>query len=497
MEHGQAPLLFIVLPNTVLVYNNLQPPKSGSGTLDALDSQAGLIEELEIFSKLEEQREAIRNYERAELETGNFWRRNISIFKTDNNVFRTLLKNLDHMRLRLKESGLSDDIVHSILIRSIFVKYLEDRRDKQNHGVFPDNFFQQFLRGATTFSDLLSEKKATFDFFRYLHDKFNGDIFVFEKDEESKVSKEHLKLLQSMLRGEDVESHQAVLWPLYSFDVIPIELISSIYEQFFRAGSGKEVLPRGIHYTPYHLVAFLMEEVLPFSDANLDVRILDPACGSGIFLVEGYRRLVGRLMKSNGYKTPRAAELIRILKDNVFGVDRVEKAIRVAALSLYLTICDYLEPKTIWEEVTFEPLLNSNLFVDDFFNDKAAFAAEKFDLIIGNPPWVSALSEDAEKYLASKNLKVGDKQVCQAFLWKVADICKPDGQVCMIVSSKALLFNRSSHNSRFRKDFFSRYSVRTIFNFSALRNTLFSHAVGAGAAVIFSRKAPSEDETIT
>lgn len=66
----------------------------------------------------------------------------------------------------------------------------------------------------------------------------------------------------------------------------------------------------------------------------------------------------------------------------------------------------------------------------------------------------------------------------------------------MIVSSKALLFNRSSRNSQFREDFFSKYNIKSIFNFSALRHSLFSHAVGPGVAIIFSPTPPSEDASI-
>lgn len=488
---GQAPLLFIVLPDTVLVYNNLKPPRKG-------DDKVGLIEELKVFSQAEEKRRALMLYERAELETGNYWKRNVSIFKTDNGIFKMLLKNLDYMRRSLINKGLPSNIVHSILVRSIFIKYLEDRRDRQGYGVFPSGFFSQFLKGATCFTDLLEAKKATYAFFRYLGDRFNGDILVVDQEEEDTIRQDHLDLLRRMLKGEEIlATRQMVLWPLYSFDVIPIELISSIYEQFFTLkAETQEVLPKGIHYTPYHLVAFLMDQVLPFAGTNIDMRIIDPACGSGIFLVESYRRLVARWLKSNHYQNPNASELIRILKKNIFGIDLDEKAIRVAALSLYLTICDYLEPKTIWDEVKFERLVSSNLFAADFFDNIDKLTAEKFDLVVGNPPWESELSRLAERYVTSHSKHIGDRQICQVFLWKSADICKPDGKVCMIMSSKALLFNRSATNSKFRKAFFSRYSIKAIFNFSALRHTLFSHATGPGAAIVFSPIPPPEGELI-
>jgi hypothetical protein len=398
------------------------------------------------------------------------------------------------MSRRLINSGLLPNIVHSILVRSIFIKYLEDRRDSQGNGVFPSGFFNNFHAGASRFIDLLNDKKATYGFFKYLGSKFNGDIFILEHREEEVIEQAQLDLLRRMLQGDDLGTGQAVLWPLYSFDVIPIELISSIYEQFFRLQEDQEELPRGIHYTPYHLVSFLMEEVLPLSTLNINMKVIDPACGSGIFLVEAYRRLVARLIIGNNGKNPDAAQLIKILHSSIFGVDLDEKAIRIAALSLYLTLCDHLEPKTIWTDVHFEQLLGQNLHACDFFDE--SFSKSEFDLVLGNPPWDAELTPLADKYVRSSFKPVGDRQICQAFLWKSADVCKPDGKVCMIVSSKALLFNTSKPNSNFRRRFFSSYTVESLFNFSALRHSLFAHAVGPSIAVIFTPTVPRKEEMI-
>lgn len=485
---GQAPLLFIVLPDKVLVYNTLEPPQSKN-------YRAGLIAELKIFSQISQDLKEIKEFERSEFETGNYWRRNVKIFSTKNSVFKKLLKNLEFMQDRLINSGLPQNIVHSLLVRSIFIKYLEDRRDSQGNGVFPADFFSIFHTGACGFIDLLGDKTATYNFFRYLDSKFNGDIFVLEDNEEQLIKQAQLDLLSRMLQGDDLGTGQAVLWPLYSFDVIPIELISSIYEQFFRLQETDKVLPKGIHYTPYHLVSFLLEEVLPLSDMNTDVKIIDPACGSGIFLVESFRRIVCRWINRNNGKHPNASQLIKLLGASIHGVDLDEKAIRVAALSLYLTLCDYLEPKTIWTDVHFEPLLAKNLYTGDFF-DESLFSQAEFDLVLGNPPWDAELTLPAVKYVTSHFKPIGDTQICQAFLWKSADVCKLTGKVCMIVSSKALLFNTSKRNLKFRARFFNSYTIESIFNFSALRRSLFSHAVGPSAAIIFKPIVPQKEEII-
>ena len=135
----------------------------------------------------------------------------------------------------------------------------------------------------------------------------------------------------------------------YNFEFIPIQLISAIYEEFLhQEESGKD----GAYYTPPMLVDFMLNQTLPRSDHDYKLRLLDPACGSGIFLVEAYRRLVERWRKANG-RRPDSVELAAILKYSIFGVDIKLQALRVAAFSLYLAMLDYVQPKYIWMTVHF------------------------------------------------------------------------------------------------------------------------------------------------
>lgn len=506
---GIAPLLFVVIPGQVLVYNSYSPPKRlASGELDSF---AGLEDTLDLLASVETERQKMLNYSRPRLESGFFWEENQERFDIKKRVDQTLLENLRTIRNYLvrqipRPEDISIPIIHSLLGRAIFVQYLEDRRDSQGHGAFPKDFFARFAPKASRFTDVLSDIQATYRLFEFLSEKFNGDIFPISEEELNCIEQRHLDSLRDFLSGSTLlPTGQMALWPLYTFDVIPIQLISHIYEQFFhvekeelnkREGKQRNSGKAGTHYTPYPLVEFLMDEVFPWEGPYAPVRILDPACGSGVFLVEAYRRLIARWRRSNDEKRPSDEELINILQTTLYGVDLNAEAIRVAGLSLCLTICDYLEPRDIWERVKFPSLLGKNLFVADFFSAGERFSGAKFDLIIGNPPWEEALTQPALDYVKESKHPIGNKQIAQVFLWRAPELCKDSGKICLVVTSKGLLFNRSTTNIEFRRKLFSAYRVETIVNFSVLRRSLFSQAVGPAAAIFYSTKKPSHSDQI-
>lgn len=144
---GEAPLLFVVTPDEVLIYNNYEAPQA----LEAgnLDPTAGIIETLSLTEGLASQRLALQKYHRSVLESGEYWRQNETRFDIQGRVDTTLMSNLRIMRKTLisqiskrcnesKETITS--IVHSLLSRSIFIKYLEERKDSNGATVFPQGF---------------------------------------------------------------------------------------------------------------------------------------------------------------------------------------------------------------------------------------------------------------------------------------------------------------------------------------------------------------------
>ena len=174
-----------------------------------------------------------------------------------------------------------------------------------------------------------------------------------------------------------------------------------------------------------------------------------------------------------------------LLSKHIFGVDYNEEAIRIASFSLCLVLCDYLEPLSIWNNLQFPCLREENLYVNDFFDKTASFNDNKYDLIIGNPPWESKLSDFANDYIKETQHHIGDNQISQAFTWKAGELCKKDGNVCLLMPSKGFLFNRSTTNTNYRKEFFLKNNVLTIINFSGFRAQLFKNAKSPTTAIYF------------
>lgn len=491
---GEAPLLFVVTPDEVLIYNNYEAPQA----LEAgnLDPTAGIIETLSLTDGLASQRLALQKYHRSLLESGEYWRQNETRFDIQGRVDTTLMSNLRIMRKTLisqiskrcnesKETITS--IVHSLLSRSIFIKYLEERKDSNGATVFPQGFYSGFLESAKCYTDVLNSKDATYCLFNSLKEKFNGDTLQVAEIETEIITQKDLDELRTFILGDsELESKQLALWPFYSFDIIPIQLISSIYELFFHLSDEDD--EKGTYYTPLHLVNLVMDEVYPWEGEYKDTSFFDPSCGSGIFLVEAYRRLVCRWMSQNDVHTITCDQLNLLLKNSIFGVDINEEAIRVASFSLSLAMCDFLDPRSIWGKLSFPRLLENNLIASDFFDKDKSFNNKRYDVIIGNPPWQSNITGKTKEYLKKANRVIGDKQIAQAFSIKCSELCKQNGIICLLMPSKGLLFNRSEKSRAYRENLFFDNNVLAMINLSVYRKFLFDHASGPAAAIIYTPK---------
>ncbi len=478
---ARVPLLFLLGSAEVKLYDGFAEP-----ALDArvVDQPSRLIASLRAtITFLQE----LHPFGRIAVDAGTAWQAHArhSRFRIASRCDQNLLRNLRQTHENLSRQGLDDDVAQQLLARTILLYYLEHR------AILTSSYYQHFSPDAEGLIDLLADRDAFFALCDALADKFNGDLLPLSAGERTQITGQHLHYLRSFFSGDDTQTGQQSLWPLYDFSVIPIHLISAIYETFLRGG---EDLPKGVFYTPQTLVELALNEVLPWPGPdvpNLPVRhkVIDPACGSGIFLVEAYRRIVEHWRWRNPNRPLSVEVLRRLLTDNIHGIDIERRAVRIAAFSLHLAMLDYLEPKTIWKRVRFPALTTTESGRRPNLQSCNAFELpleEEFDLVLGNPPWQrDALPEKAHEFCELRNYPIA-KEAAHPFLWLARELA-PSGRAAMLTPSK-WLFNREQPDNLFRRAFFAKNQIETIVNLSALRKRqqLFPGSLGPATLVVFS-----------
>ena len=365
-NQGSVPLFWIVEPHQTTLYNGFAKPQPDStvtkarldvfhhnGTASAHHSDLG-ISDLDTRAG------------RLAMETGTFWHKEKRVDRR-HAVDARLLADIAKLESKLRQSGLSVGRAQGLIGRAIFAQYLVDRE------IVPGRFLQERSNHASL-PAILENRGQAKKLFRWLIEKFKGDMFpntgVFPAEK-------HLAHVARFLRGE--MEGQGSLFP-YRFDLIPVELISAIYEQFVHSADADSADSQDVHYTPLAAVSLIMDEVM--QGITGEESVLDITCGSGVFLVDALRRLVDAKAPHSGEHT---RSMVReTLYNQVFGVDQSAAAIQVAAFSLYLAAME-LDPDPLDEHgLEFLPLRGKTLHVADAHH---VSLPKKFDVIVGNPPW--------------------------------------------------------------------------------------------------------------
>ena len=410
-------------------------------------------------------------FSREAVDTGALWEAQKTLkINITKRVDAYLVDSLDRTKDALLQQGLEEKYIHALLIRSLFVLFLEDKGATKEAGVYaainPD---------YTTFFDVLKDKEATYQLFAVLNRRFNGDVTRMLPGEKEQVTERHLDLVRKCFMDGDLSDNPKLYgdWRLFHFDIISVELLSEIYEHFLGASKSS----KGQYYTPSNLVNLILAEKIPDNSTKWNLKILDPTCGSGIFLVESYKRLICIWKRANHRETIDFETLKTILCNNIYGIDIDATALSVAAFSLYLTLINELDPRTLWAQPTCKlPCLihkeggdeevNGNLWCMDAIAAEFTNLLPKMDLVVGNPPYGTEHSQQSIKAYC-KRYGFAD-EMSLPFIHKMTSLC-PDGQLALVVNMK-ILTNATSTYARFREWLLSKAYVEKIYNFSIFRN---------------------------
>ena len=359
------------------------------------------------------------------------------------------------------------------------------------------------------------------DYYRRADEKYNAGLFDFRTDTLTRTLVIDDKVLKPILVG--------LYYPRcpYEFSVLPVEILGQVYEQFLgkvirltpahraKVEEKPEVKKAGgVYYTPSYIVDYivrqtvgqLIEDKTPRQIGKL--RILDPACGSGSFLLGAYQYLLDYHLRwyedhdpakhaqrkqpavyqgQRGEWRLTGVEKKRILLNNIYGVAIDRQAVEVTKLSLLLKVLEGETDETLgqqlslWRERALPDLGNNikcgnSLIGPDYFEaqllpDEAemrrvnpfdwqaefpeAMAVGGFDAVIGNPPYVFGrdwkalkIGDDIKEYLGT-TYKSSPYQLdmFSMFMEKASRLCKLAGWVGQIVPN-VWLTNMYSSSTR-------------------------------------------------
>ncbi len=368
-----------------------------------------------------------------------------------------------------------DEGVQRILDRLIFIRTAEDRK-------IEPNVLIGILRGGKA-----NQYRQMVKVFRDFDDGFNSKLFAPHYCEEWKASD---KVISKVIKGlyETKDGYR------YDFSVISADVLGGIYEQYLsfvqgRKGEDKSKSKRksqGIYYTPKYIVEFIVKETLgeilkkakPKEISK--IKVLDPACGSGSFLTAAYDRILETIGSQSLFTK------FDILKDNIYGIDLDAQAVEIAQLNLLLKV---LSQKTKLPTLQHNLISGNSLvsgeaeklekyFGSDYreqkpFNFesefKEVFEQGGFDVIIGNPPWVSLkgkhkslnFSEKELKYFYEKlNANTYAPNLYEMFIWKGLSLLKEGGYFSFIVPDR-LCTNRQF--VKLREHILKNYTLKSLW----------------------------------
>lgn len=420
--------------------------------------------------------------------------------------------------------------VQQIIDRIIFLRAAEDRgieeygdlkKTCENKG---DNFYSNLLK-----------------IFEKADGRYNSGLFDFSKDSISSSIEIDNKVIKEIINE--------LYYPLspYEFSVISVEIIGNAYEQFLgktitigKNHSAKiELKPEvrkagGVYYTPEYIVDYIVANTVgeaikgkkPEEIAN--IKILDPACGSGSFLLGAYKYLLNYhieyynkikdrakfkgskedVIKENGDLTIWIKK--QILRNNIFGVDIDSNAVEVTKLSLLMKCLEGESPASIQnnQDLFNEralPSLEDNikcgnsLIGNDFYEShldldddtlykincfdwnskfRDIMKAGGFDVVIGNPPYVKIQTMMESSPLSVETLKQnyksassGNIDIYLCFVEKALQLLKSTGEMGYILPNK---FFEGDMGENLRNIIASKKALKKVVYFGA--NQIFDNA---------------------
>ncbi len=429
----------------------------------------------------------------------------------------------------LKSLGLSTDETIALTGRALFFRYLIGRKiicGEHLPAISPSS--QSLMHCFSNVQNLLETNT-------WLDKTFNGDLLAlpvnrdaypeyFKKlgDRISRPLEAILGLDQPITPGV---SQRNLNWNDLDFDHLPVGLLSETYEELMYLFDADARRDTSVYYTPSHIAEYMVGEAFHQHPAGASARILDPACGAGVFLVACFRKLAELKFAETGQRPDRNV-LRQILDEQLIGFDINAHARTLAALALYLTALELDPDPAPVEALTFKKL-EGHVLIDVADPDSARNIIQpmagslgphvpkcykgQFDLVIGNPPWTSLKSTyknidqlftarcravAAQRGLddIARSYKNPDQVPDLPFVWGAMDWAKPNGRIALALAGR-WLFKMSDAGFAARSAIFRAVAVTGILNGASIRQSQVWPNVAQPFCLVFAdNRLPTESD---
>jgi type I restriction-modification system DNA methylase subunit len=409
----------------------------------------------------------------------------------------------------IKSAKIRDEDAISLVGRALFTRFLADRN------LLPDKMADTSV-AASLFDNRESAEKTS----AWLDFTFNGDLLPLSEGVFDHLAGNAYQILGDVLRR--APDSQLFLgweekWDNLDFAHIPVGVLSQAYELYLRNHAPLRQRREGGYYTPRPIADLIVRasfRALERNGKSSFAKVLDPAAGAGVFLLTALRELVAERWKYDGVR-PTTRILRAILYQQIVGFDINEAALRFAALGLYLMSIELdPEPKPV-DKLRFENLRGtvlrritsseetpgSNLgSLGPLVGDEHR---EKYDIVIGNPPWSSGTKLPdweivkstvgriaADRGLANQSPPLPNEGLDLPFVWRAMEWAKPDGQIAFALHAR-LLFQQGDGMIEARRSLFDAIDVTSVINGAELRQTKVWPEISAPFCIIFATNRPA------
>jgi len=442
-------------------------PEKSSSKISELDSRLNLDKKASIDSRL------LENFIR--------WRQNCL----------TWLKNNRPDLLTKYDVSFIEEEVQRFLDRIIFVSYSEDKE-------LEDKTLQEYLYNYSNSIKLKGQffTKSISKLFSIYRERYNSDLF-----EEGLCDK--FDFHDDVIAGILTDIKSPANYLPFDFSLIPSDILGKTYENFIghllkpKGKALKEEKSKskrksgGIYYTPKHIVDFIVFQTLndqlkgkSFKDL-LKLKILDPACGSGTFLITAFGLLVHHAKIALKKESLDTTELKLIFQNCIFGVDKDDRACDIAKLNFSLLLA---------RKGSKLPRFDSNIVCYDSLIFDKEIAGRKamiwknvfkhdFNFIIGNPPYGDYFTKVEKEYVLSKYKETfsGHVDIFIPFFEISRDLLSKNGRLGYIVPHVFLDYSQFKGLRTFLLKYFS---IRTLVK----TYDVFQDPIVDNAIIVYDRK---------